>query len=75
MTNFRLFQMKKFANANFEFDGNGRKISKWVENTVGKKKLLHMSNFSFYHSVFKRLVSQARKNQGLLGKGLSADFG
>ena len=29
-----------------------------------------MSNFSFSHSVFKRLVLQTRKNQGLFGKGL-----
>ena len=36
-----------------------------------KEKLLIMSNFSFSHSVFKRLVLQTRKNQGLFGKGLS----
>ena len=29
-----------------------------------------MSNFSFSHSVFKRLVLQTRKNQGLFGTGL-----
>ena len=29
-----------------------------------------MSNFSFSHSVFKRLVMQTYKNQGLFGKGL-----
>ena len=34
-----------------------------------KEKLLVMSNFSFSHSVFKRLVLQTRKNQGLFGKG------
>ena len=31
-----------------------------------------MSNFSFSHSVFKILVQQTRKNQGLFGKGLNA---
>ena len=35
-----------------------------------KKKLLVMSNFSFSHSVFKRLVVQTHKNKGLFGKGL-----
>ena len=35
-----------------------------------KEKLLITSNFSFSHSVFKRLVLQTRKNQGLFGKGL-----
>ena len=29
-----------------------------------------MSDFSFSHSVFKRLVLQTHKNQGLFGKGL-----
>ena len=36
-----------------------------------KEKLLFMSNFSFSRSVFKRLVLQTHKNQGLFGKGLS----
>ena len=35
-----------------------------------KEKLLITSNFSFSHSVFKRLVLQTRENQGLFGKGL-----
>ena len=35
-----------------------------------KEKLLIMSNFFFSHSVFKRLVLQTRKNQGLPGRGL-----
>ena len=36
-----------------------------------KEKLLVTSNFSFSHSVFRRLVLQTRKNQGLFGKGLT----
>ena len=35
-----------------------------------KEKLLVTSNFSFSHCVFKRLVLQTCKNQGLFGKGL-----
>ena len=30
-----------------------------------------MSNFPFFHSVFKRLVQETRKNQGLFGKQLT----
>ena len=37
-----------------------------------KEKLLIMSNFSFSHSVFKGLILQTRKNQGLFGKGLTS---
>ena len=36
-----------------------------------KEKLLVTSNFSFSHSVFKRLVMQTRKNKGLFGKELN----
>ena len=36
-----------------------------------KEKLLVTSNFSFSHCVFKRLVLQTCKNQGLFGKGLT----
>ena len=42
------------------------KFFKEVENTVGKGEMLVTSNFSFYRSVFKRLVLQSRKNQGFL---------
>ena len=36
-----------------------------------KEKLLVTRNFSFSHSVFKRLVLQTCKNQSLFGKGLT----
>ena len=36
-----------------------------------KEKLLVTGNFSFSRSVFKRLLLPTRKNQDLLGKGLS----
>ena len=39
MTNFRLFQLKWFADDNFKFDENCRKYSKWFENTVGKGEI------------------------------------
>ena len=32
--------------------------------------MLVTSNFSFSHSVFKKLVPQTRQNQGLFGRGL-----
>ena len=63
-------KLKEFADDNFKFDENGRKLSKQVENTVGKGEFLVMSNFSFSHSVFKRLVSQGRQKVSLCGNGL-----
>ena len=32
-------KQKEFADDNFKFDKNGRKLSKWVENTVGKGEI------------------------------------
>ena len=36
-----------------------------------KEKLLVTSNFSFSHSVFKRLVPQTHKNPGLFSEGVN----
>ena len=36
-----------------------------------KEKWLFMSQFSFSHSVFKRLVSQGRQKESLCGNGLN----
>ena len=56
-------KLKEYADDNFEFDKNEGKFSERVENTVGKGEIAR-------YSVFKRLVLQTRKNQGLFGKGL-----
>ena len=64
-------KLKEFADDSLKFDENGRKSSEWVENTGEKEKLLVTSNFSFSQSVFKRLVLQTCKNQGLFWKGLT----
>ena len=34
-------KLKEFADNNFKVDENGRKISKWIENTVGKGEIAH----------------------------------
>ena len=55
----------------FELDEGGRKFSKMLENAEGKGEIAHYNNFSFFYSVFKRLVLQTRKKKGLFGKGLN----
>ena len=64
-------KLKDFADENLKFDENGRKFSKTVENTVGKGEIACYEHFSFSQSVFTRLVLQARKHQGLFGRGLT----
>ena len=56
--------IKEFADDNFKHDENGRKFSKPEEHTAGKGKIAHMGNFSFSHSVFKRLLQQTHKKPG-----------
>ena len=45
---FRLFQTKEFADDNFKFDEIGRKLSKWVENTVGKAEIVRYKQFLLF---------------------------
>ena len=40
--------------------------SELLENTVGKGEIAHYEQFLLFHSVFKRLVLQTRKNPGLV---------
>ena len=53
--------MKKFADDNFKFDKNGRKTSKTVENTGGKREIAHIV-FS------KGLYCRDIKTRACLGK-------
>ena len=69
-TNFRLFQAERICRQQFQFNENGRKLSKPVETLWEKEKLLVTSNFFFSHSVFKRFVSQGHQKVSLFAKGL-----
>ena len=62
---------KKFADDNFKFDENRRKLSKPVENTVGKGEIACYEKFLLFPQCFKRLVSQGRQNVSLSGNGLN----
>ena len=59
-------KLKDFADDNFELDENGRKFSKQLGNTVGKGEIARyvvMSNFTFFHSVFKDLYCRHVKSR------------
>ena len=45
--------MKKFADNNFEFDDNGRKFSKKVENTVEQGEIAHYEQFLLFPQCFQ----------------------
>ena len=46
--------MKEFADDNFKFDENGRKLSKWVENTVGKGEIAPYEQFLLFPQCFQK---------------------
>ena len=53
-TNFRLFQTEKeFADDNFKFE-NGLKLSKRIENTVGKGEIAPYEQFLLFPQCFQK---------------------
>ena len=46
--------MKEFADDNFKFDKNGRKLSKQVENTVGKGEIARNEQFLLFPQCFQK---------------------
>ena len=65
-TNFRLFQTERVCRRQFQIWRKWQKVIKTGRKHCGKRR-----NFSFSHSVFKRLVSQGRQKASLCGNGLS----
>ena len=69
-SNFRLFQTERLGNDNFKFDEKGRKFSKWVENTVGKRRSCSLQAISPFPTVFsKDLNCRHVKARACLEKG------
>ena len=48
------FKLKEFADDNFKFDENGRKLSKRVENTVGKGEIARYKQFLLFPQCFQK---------------------
>ena len=46
--------MKEFADDNFTFDENGRKLSKWVENIEEKGKIVRYEQFLLFPQCFQK---------------------
>ena len=66
--------MKAFADDNFKFDENGKKLSEQVENTVGKGEIARYGQFLLYPQCFQETVSQRRQKVSLCGNGLRSQF-
>ena len=46
-------KLKEFANDNFKFVENGRKLSKQIENTVGKGEIAGYERFLLFQQSFQ----------------------
>ena len=64
---YTLQKRKEFADDNFKCDENGRKLSKWVENTVGKGEIAAISPFPTVFS--KGLFPRGFKRCHCVGMG------
>ena len=47
-------KQKKFSDDNFNFDENGRKLSKWVENIEGKGEIAQYEQFLLFAQCFQK---------------------
>ena len=64
------FKLKEFADGSFKFDENGSKLSKWVENIVGKGEIARYEQFLLFPQCFQKAnVSQGRQKVSLCGNG------
>ena len=54
MTNLRLFQTERVCRRQFQFDENGRKFSKRIENTVGKGEIARYEQFLLFSQCFHK---------------------
>ena len=55
-------KLKKFADDNFNFDENGRKFFKRVENTVGKGEIARYEQFLLFPQCFKKACFPGASN-------------
>ena len=64
-------KLKEFSDDNFQFDENGRRSSKLVENTAGKGEIARYEQFLLFPQCFPKTYCRHVKNQGLFWKGLT----
>ena len=52
--NFRHFQTERVCRLQFQINENGRKLSNWVENTVGKGEIARYEPFLLFPRCFQK---------------------
>ena len=64
MTNFRLVQIER--DDNFNFVENGRKLSRQVENTMGKVETARYEPFLLFSQGFQKICTAYKLKPGLV---------
>ena len=64
-------KLKEFADDNFRYDDNGRKLSKQVENTVGKGEIACYQQFLLFPHCFQKACFPEASKVSLCGTGLT----
>ena len=59
-------KLKAFADDNFRFDENGRKFSKWLENSVEKGEIACNEQFLLFPQCFQKTCYADTKRLGLV---------
>ena len=62
---------KEFAEDNFKFDKNGSKLSKRVENIVGKGEISRYEQFLLFPQCFQQACFPGASKVSLCGNGLT----
>ena len=60
------YKLKELSDNNFKFDENGRKLSKWLENTVGKGEIDRHEQFLLFPLVIQKTCNADTSKLGLV---------
>ena len=66
-------KLKEFADDNFIFAENGRKLSKWEENTFGKGEIARYEQFLPFPQCFQKACFPGASKASLCWNGLRID--
>ena len=73
-TNLNSSKLREFADDNFKFDKNGRKLSKQVENTVGRREIARYEQFLFFPQCFQKACFSGASKESLCVNGSKGFF-
>ena len=60
MINCRLSKLKEFADCNFEYNENGGKLSKTLQNSVGKGEIARHEQFLLFPPCFQKTCTPGK---------------